>query len=874
MRIGYIGFVWTCVLSFACAGSGGDTDTALEVRTDGFRPDAADDASMEISRQELGDTEIASDFIAATDLRDAADPSGDEPVVDRTDAQSPMEIAADPGHRPGDPCLVEEDCGEALHCDPERAACVECLKPEHCGVGDFCAAGTCTPWACVPGSRVCDGSYLKTCSEQGDEYESVVDCDDHDPCTAGDVCVDRRCVTGQPADCSDDDPCTADACDPADGCVHMPLDGVSCDDGDPCSVADTCVEGVCIGSARDCSDGNPCTDDDCDPILVCRHRPNQALCDDENPCTVADRCVLGRCIGEAFCDDQDACTLDRCDGGICFFDPAPDCGPCASDESCDDGNPCSRDSCEMGECVYEPSSEPGCCAAPEDCEDGDPCTASECIGAPFGTCRVRAAPGPACCRATVFEAIFPAGDLQGFVPDAAAEPVGWYVASGGPAVSAPAALHYGNPAGGYATGDAANQGSVVGPQVFLPAGVSTMLRFFVFLDVEPSEQRDVLTVELVSDSGTFVAWKKPGDFPMKTWQEILVDVSVLQAHPVRLRFGFDTVDGLANSGAGVYLDDIRLVSTCKPPACATDLDCRSLGLVGSCEANACMYQKVLAANGTFAGPGAGPGEFQFPFDVAVQDDLVMVSDKKNHRVQAFDLDGTFRFMFGSQGSGDGQFQEPHGLALVADRVYVADTKNHRIQVFSRLGVFLFAFGGPGSATGRFNEPKDVAASADGGVVYVADTSNHRVQAFDPDGNFVLAFGEYGKKQGQFRSPSCVFVTAEYGVLVCDTQNQRVQMLTYDGQFLAQFKGTAETALDNPYGAVLAPDGLLYVADFLHHRLVMFHADGTPWGVFGAPGGAPGQFQYPTGLAARADGRLYVADSSNHRIVRIEWTAFP
>ena len=47
--------------------------------------------------------------------------------------------------------------------------------------------------------------------------------------------------------CDDGNPCTKDTCDPTVGCVFDPQDGVPCDDGDPNTVNDRCLNGVCVG---------------------------------------------------------------------------------------------------------------------------------------------------------------------------------------------------------------------------------------------------------------------------------------------------------------------------------------------------------------------------------------------------------------------------------------------------------------------------------------------------------------------------------------------------------------------------------------------------------------------------------------------------
>src|SRR5262245_26383458 len=52
-------------------------------------------------------------------------------------------------------------------------------------------------------------------------------------------------------------------------------------------------------------------------------------------------------------------------------------------------------------------------------------------------------------------------------------------------------------------------------------------------------------------------------------------------------------------------------------------------------------------------PGSGPGQFNNPYDVAVDPaGFVLVADGLNNRVQKFTLDGTYVTQWGSNGTGD------------------------------------------------------------------------------------------------------------------------------------------------------------------------------------------------------------------------------
>ncbi len=309
----------------------------------------------------------------------------------------------------GGTCSADEDCpwgfscaqtttvdGVPLtQCVADAGVCPCTQKSASLGLWTPCSqttdAGTCT------GKRVCTADGLTDCDAMVPALEICNGIDDN---CDGDI---------DEATCDDANECTQDLCTGEDGCNHLPVDG-ECKDGDPCTVADHCEQGLCVGDAVDCDDDNPCTTDLCTVTGGCEHPPAPGSCDDDDPCTAGDICTDGQCAGTPVdCDctkDSDCTPLedgDSCNGTLlcdtatwpykCVVDPAsvvicPEpVGPCLASECnpengdcsfvpafdgqpCSDGDACTMaDSCNDGLCVGGPA---------VNCNDGNPCTDDSC----------------------------------------------------------------------------------------------------------------------------------------------------------------------------------------------------------------------------------------------------------------------------------------------------------------------------------------------------------------------------------------------------------------------------------------------------------------------------------------------------------------
>jgi hypothetical protein len=313
----------------------------------------------------------------------------------------------------GGVCATDDDCPWGFSClttvTVDGIDTLQCLADagECPCTGKSVALSLWTPCEAENEFGICDGK--RVCAEEG-----LLECDALVP--AAEVCngLDDNC-DGEvdEATCDDDNECTEDSCLAAEGCQNVALDLGECKDGNPCTVADHCEAGACIGDPVLCDDQNPCTEDLCTEQGGCDHPFVFGPCDDEDPCTVGDQCGDGECAGTHLaCDcseDSDCGELedgDLCNGTLvcdvealpmkCVVAPntvvscpepagadapclVPACDPASGGCSlvpANDGAPCDDgDSCSLGDTCSDGSCTPG---APANCNDGNPCTDDSC----------------------------------------------------------------------------------------------------------------------------------------------------------------------------------------------------------------------------------------------------------------------------------------------------------------------------------------------------------------------------------------------------------------------------------------------------------------------------------------------------------------
>lgn len=152
------------------------------------------------------------------------------------------------------------------------------------------------------------------------------------------------------------------------------------------------------------------------------------------------------------------------------------------------------------------------------------------------------------------------------------------------------------------------------------------------------------------------------------------------------------------------------------------------------------------------------------------DGAIFLADTSNNRVHRANAAGTVTRTWGGAGAGPGQFNSPFDVSAAGGFVYVADGSNHRVQKFTTDGAFVTAWGREGEKPGELMKPIGVSATSDGRV-YVIDQQLARLDVYDSDGRFLLRFGH----ERLLDSPGGVYARGDQ-LVVADTGHSRILKL--------------------------------------------------------------------------------------------------
>jgi DNA-binding beta-propeller fold protein YncE len=244
--------------------------------------------------------------------------------------------------------------------------------------------------------------------------------------------------------------------------------------------------------------------------------------------------------------------------------------------------------------------------------------------------------------------------------------------------------------------------------------------------------------------------------------------------------------------------------------------------------------------------------------------------------------------------GGGVFVWPHGIHVDRDgNIWVTDArapsaddlkkfpgeqnKGSVVVKFSPDGKVVMMLGKPGvrgNPPEALTDPTDVVTDPVNGDVYVAESHTDvgdpnligRISVFNKNGKYLRTIGKAGTAPGEFRTPHALEFDSKGRLIVADRHNHRIQILTKDGKFVAEYDDFGRVS-----GLAVDRNDIIYTADsestervhpgWLRGIRIGSLKDGKvtmfiPPHKTDAPEGAMGE-----GIAIDAAGNIYTAEAT-------------
>ena len=274
---------------------------------------------------------------------------------------------------------------------------------------------------------------------------------------------------------------------------------------------------------------------------------------------------------------------------------------------------------------------------------------------------------------------------------------------------------------------------------------------------------------------------------------------------------------------------------------------------------------TIAGNGEegFSGDGgpATQAALNQPYGVAIDRvGNLYIADRLNRRVRRVDaasgiittLAGTGEAAYGGDGGPATRagLAEPNGLAFGPGErlIYITDVADNRVRVVDLAAGTIATFagtgaaehsgdGGPATAAGTFGA-RAVKVGADG-TVYILERQGSSLRAVDPRTGIISTIagttargysGDGGPALAAvFDAPKEMAIDRDGSLLIVDTENHAIRRIDHRTFIVSNIAGGRQgtggdggpataAGLDRPHGAVVGPDGGIYIGDTNNHRV--------------------------------------------------------
>ena len=243
-----------------------------------------------------------------------------------------------------------------------------------------------------------------------------------------------------------------------------------------------------------------------------------------------------------------------------------------------------------------------------------------------------------------------------------------------------------------------------------------------------------------------------------------------------------------------------------------------------------------------------PGELNRPSCISIhyKTGNIYIADTDNYRVQVFSYNGDYLFMFSEKMDG------PMGICVSQNNVFVTQRHDHCINMYELEGKLIRSVGSEGNGEAQFKYIRGLDVSDRTNNIYVCDRDNHRIQILTEELKYHSMLGI-----DLLSYPLDVKVTRDR-VLVLDGSDPCMFVFDSDHVLTNRLltRGVGEQTnyplcfdIDREYNIIMS--------DLVDHYVFVFNQEGEQIHKFGKEGQGIGEFYLPWGIALDNTGRIIV-----------------
>ena len=260
--------------------------------------------------------------------------------------------------------------------------------------------------------------------------------------------------------------------------------------------------------------------------------------------------------------------------------------------------------------------------------------------------------------------------------------------------------------------------------------------------------------------------------------------------------------------------------------------------------------------------GTGKAELSNPRGIVyeIETDRIFIADTGNNRIQVHSITSTVSAptlmertrSLSSMFIPEPKMNKPWGICTANGYLYVTQYGAHCVDVYTNNRNFVSRFGSKGYGNVNFSNPTGICA--DRGGIYVCDSNNNRVQVlkqYGKDLKYIKNFGIW-----KLKSPRDIKIHKSE-IFVLDSGKQCMHVFTINLDYLRSFISNGERReADNPQFFDLDDKGNILLSDWLNHSIKVFDPEGIKIAVIAS---SPTIWS-PLGIAIRMED-VFVVDAN-------------